>query len=674
MHVINADRMPPSGRSRLTAALADTIVRFRGLSPWTIAQAAGWKTRGRALNLLERAGGYERFVRRGERWASAWAAEYEERGGIVGWLGRPDAGQWWIPAPAHEWAASSCTADDLALAARMESGTVDLLGSGPVATGNPPRWRLDLYSRHEWPLDEASRISMVRGDGSDPRTVCELSRCYHFLTLARAYWATRDRSYLSAFKRHVRSWREQNPLGYGLLWSTSAAMDLALRLANWTLAVPLFAAAPISTELWRELLGELVSAGHFLERHPEWHPRFRGSHYVGAGVGLVYLGVLFRGVDFGERWLSKGAGILQREILRQIHDDGVSFEGALAYHRHHTELFAFGGELIRRNLPGWDMTAYDERLRRMYAFIDTYLPASGEAPMLGDADDSRLHALDARSLIEPRRHRLGLPHAYWPTAASASGAFPQGGFYVLRDGSDHAVVRCGRVGLAGAGSHDHNDQLAFELVVAGRRVVADSGTYAYTRDLAARHAFRSSAAHSVVQVDGEEPNPVQMSLPWRILRDRTRSACELWRGEGPVLRFDGGHFGYAHLDVTCRRTLSFHRRRHTWLLVDRIGGGRRGVRGIRAHDVVWRLHLTPGDASLRSLAPDRTHVVLPGIPAIHLQLRHPPTMTVRIGESLMSNAYGSMQSRPVIEVSGSTVLPVRISCMIQPDADGETSQ
>ncbi|MFN2567922.1 MAG: heparinase II/III family protein [Gemmatimonadaceae bacterium] len=651
----------------MTEALRETFVRVRGLSPWTIARVAAWKTRGRALTLLERAGGYERLVRRGGRWAAAWAAEYDARGGIAAWLSRPGAGRWWLPAPAHEWAARTCTPDDLTLAARFAQGTVDLLGSGPIATGNPPRWRLDLYTGREWPLDEASRVAMVRGDGSDLRTVCELSRCYHFLTLARAYWATGERDYLYTFEQHVRSWRTQNPLGYGPLWSTNAAMDLALRLANWALAVPLFAAAPVPTGLWRELLAELVSAGHFLERHPEWHPRYRGSHYVGTGVGMVYLGVLFRGTGFGERWLSKGARILRREILRQIEEDGVSFESALAYHRHHTELFAFGGELVRRNLPGLDMTAYDRRLRRMYAFIDAYLPCSGEAPMLGDADDSRVHALDARSLSEPRRHKLGLPDGYWPTANPVSGAFPRGGFFVLRDGADHAVVRCGRIGLAGAGSHDHNDQLSFELVVAGRRVVADSGAYAYTRNLVLRHAFRSTAAHSVVQVDGEEQNPIQMSLPWRILEDRTRSVCEFWRGDGPVLRFDGRHSGFAHLGATCRRRLSFHRRRHMWRLVDQVDGN-------GAHDVAWRLHLTPGRVSVRPLAPDRTHVVLPGTPTIHLLLRHPAAMSVRIAESPMSNSYGTVERRPVIEVAGATRLPLRISCMIQPGWNGELAQ
>ena len=134
--------------------------------------------------------------------------------------------------------------------------------------------------------------------------------------------------------------------------------------------------------------------------------------------------------------------------------------------------------------------------------------------MLGDGDDGWLHAMSAQGLSEPRRHRLGLPHTFWPKAPARSAAFPQGGFYVIRCGRDHLVVRCGPVGIRGAGSHDHNDQLGFELVVDGRRIVTDSGTYTYTRDLAARYAFRSTAAHSVIQLGHEEQNPIVPEMPW----------------------------------------------------------------------------------------------------------------------------------------------------------------
>jgi hypothetical protein len=208
------------------------------------------------------------------------------------------------------------------------------------------------------------------------------------------------------------------------------------------------------------------------------------------------------------------------------------------------ELFAYGGEVVRRNLPEALSPEYDQRLQRMYDFIGAYLPPSDEAPMLGDADDSRLHAVSAESWMSPRRHRPGLPGPV-PTVRT-SAAFGQGGFYVLRWAKDHLITRCGPVGLAGAGSHDHNDHLSFELVLGGRRVVSDSGTYAYTRDLAQRFAFRGTAAHSVIQIAGIEQNPIVPERPWRVLADRTRSRALRWEILRDRVLFEGQHHGYAH--------------------------------------------------------------------------------------------------------------------------------
>src|SRR5690606_26260867 len=124
-----------------------------------------------------------------------------------------------------------------------------------------------------------------RDDGSDIRTVWELSRGYHFVALARAYWSTGDDRFLDAFARHTESWIADNPLGRGPHWASP--MDAAIRAANWTLGLLLF--HPAETRLGRDaverILANLYSTGLFLERHLEWHPVFRGNHFVSNGVG-----------------------------------------------------------------------------------------------------------------------------------------------------------------------------------------------------------------------------------------------------------------------------------------------------------------------------------------------------------------------------------------------------
>jgi hypothetical protein len=505
----------------------------------------------------------------------------------------------------------------------------------------------------EWQLTGSHRLGIVRGDGSDVRTVWELSRGYHLIALARGYWSTGEARYREAFTSHVLSWIEQNPLGRGPHWASP--MDAAIRAANWCVATMLFApAAEIAAKFWERMLANLHSTGLFVERHLEWHPVYRGNHYVSNGVGLVYLGTLFRGTRAGERWLRTGARIVTGELLRQVHEDGVSFEASLAYHRLVTEFFGYAGELLRLNLPQSWGAAHEARLRAMYHFIAAYLPESGEAPMLGDADDGRLHAVCAEALREPRRHALGLPAGYWPEAAPVSERFPRGGFYILRHGHDHAVVRCGPVGLNGAGSHDHNDQLSFELVVAGRRVVADSGTYAYTRDLEARYAFRATAAHSTVQLGGEEQNPIRVNRPWRVLADRTRAVCTAWEITPERLRFAGCHSGYAHRGsrAVVHRLITADVVGSAWTIADR-------VEGSGSEAVEWRLHLAEMIPELRVRA-GSCQAVLSGEPAISIQVTIPPGMKAELVSSEMSEQYGEKRERSCILISGEVALPLFI--------------
>jgi hypothetical protein len=91
-------------------------------------------------------------------------------------------------------------------------------------------------------------------------------------------------------------------------------------------------------------------------------------------------------------------------------------------------------------------------------------------------------------------------------------AFPDFGLYVFRGPSWYLAVRCGPVGQGGRGGHDHNDQLSFELVVAGQDCAVDPGTYLYTPDPQARNRYRSATAHSGPFLDDADAGGLSAGL------------------------------------------------------------------------------------------------------------------------------------------------------------------
>ena len=396
-----------------------------------------------------------------------------------------------------------------------------------------------------------------------------------------------------------------------------------------------------------------------MERHLEWHPVCRGNHYISNGVGLAYLGALFQDDREGARWLRRGAQILEREMRYQVHADGVSFEASIGYHRLVTEFFAWGGEVVRQNLPGALPPQYWQQLAGMRQFIESYLDGEGKAPLIGDADDGRLHHLCAEAARSPRLHRLGLPARRALPGAPASMTCREGGFFILRHGMDRCVVRCGPVGLAGAGSHDHNDQLSYELTLNGQELITDSGTFAYTRDLKARYAFRATTAHNAVQLGGEEQNPIRVDRPWRVLANRTRSECTAWETgpEGTV--FEGRHHGFAHRAsrAVCTRRIAVDARSGEWAIADT-------VRGAGTEELAWRLHLAPGEAALNPVSPGQWTLTHSNAAGYRITVEVPTELKLTLSESPYSERYGELVVRPMVLLQGGVTLPATITLRI----------
>lgn len=457
----------------------------------------------------------------------------------------------------------------------------DLLGSGVVGLGDEIDWLRDFKTGRTWPRDYYRRIDYVNlGEPSDVKVPWELSRCHHFVDLARAYLLTKERRYVEEVATEWRSWLASNPIGYGVNWACT--MEVAIRAVNWVWCLSVVAPV-LDSDLLESVTVSLFHHGAFIAANVE-ESEVNGNHYVSDAVGLVALGSLFRSSALGRRWLRDGRRILVEESVAQVYPDGVDHEMSLAYHRLVAELFLTAFLLLdRANVPVpdscWGV------VERMGGFSVAATRPDGTVPMWGDNDDGRLQrfGLEAANVHASLLSSLAIvlrradfadtsggihEDSLWLLGADAAGRFDsilpppaeraaQGdvsticfrdaGVAVLSAPEAHVFFDSGPVGLRGHGGHGHNDALAFELWLGGAALFVDPGSFVYTADGAARNRYRSTAAHNTPCLGGQEIAELgdEQHL-WTIADDAQAVLEDCGVGEG-IAWAVGSHTGYARL-------------------------------------------------------------------------------------------------------------------------------
>lgn len=495
----------------------------------------------------------------------------------------------------------------------------DLLGSGPTALGPRLPWHADFKTGRVWPLVWSRAIEPNELDRpSDIKVPWELSRCQHFTTLGQAWWLSGRAELAREIVAEVDDWIDRNPYGRGVNWT--CPMDVAIRAVNWIWAFHFFADAPeLAAEAFRSRwLRSLFLHGEFLAANPE-RDEVNGNHFLVDAVGLVCLGVFFRGTADADRWRAMGRRMLLAEITAQSHEDGTGIEQSTAYHRLVLEAFLTAGLVLRADGDPLE-PAFWTRVERMHELALACVAPDGHTPILGDADDGRIQRLggqpmnDYRYLLSTGAALFGRgdfkraagrfwEESFWllgPSGLDAyhrvetdarpprPHAFPDAGVYVLRHDAAHVVVDCGEVGLKGLGGHGHNDILSFELALDGISLLTDSGSYLYTASRDWRNRFRSTAYHNTLEVDGEELNRfVHPDELWRLRYDAVPRDVS-WRPDGTWQSIRAGHRGYERLPhpVTHWRTVLLHADRPWVLIADDVAGEDR-------HRLTWRFHVAP---------------------------------------------------------------------------------
>lgn len=567
-------------------------------------------------------------------------------------------------------------------AERICSHRFDLLGYSDLYLGARINWHQDPVNQKQAPLERFYKIPYLKAEiVGDSKIIWELNRHQHFLTLGQAYQLTRNEKFAREFIQQFYDWQEQNPYPLGINWAS--ALEVAFRSLSWLWARELFTGSSFCSRRFEQhLLAALRRNARFIEHNLSTYFS-RNTHLLGEAVALFFTGLLCPQLKQAAAWQWLGWNIILQEAEHQVHPDGGYFEQSSYYHTYALDMF-----LHARVLAVQNHIAIPEHLDRTIEAMMDYLAAltyAGPPPRFGDDDGGRL--FDPRRnhgehLTDPLSTGATLfSRSDWKAAAGglseetlwllgpsgvaefdalpevrpqrASRAFPSTGTYVMAGDGLRLAADAGQFG-AGHCCHSHADALSLTVAADGREWLTDRGTFTYTGSAQWREAFRGTAAHNTVVIDGEDQAVPTAPFKWEnIPQVRVE---HWWTGKSFDLLV-ASHTGYSRLasPAVHRRTVFFLKPLF-WIVIDTIQG-----EGEHLLEINWHTldsPTGPGWASLELGGPRHGRF---GIVPTSDRL-----WAVTWMDGWHSMCYGHKQPAPILRCSTRTTLPAEFATLLIP--------
>ncbi len=416
----------------------------------------------------------------------------------------------------------------------------------------------------------------------------------------------------------VTRWVADNAPGQGTAWEP---YPTSLRIVNW---IKWFNSGQVPQRGW---LDSLAAQVRWLNGRLEWH--LLGNHLFVNAKALVAAGLYFDGPE-AQAWLARGLAILEHEIPEQILPDGGQFERSPMYHALALEdlldLINLAQAFARTGTPA---AACVEGMRavatRMLHWLRCMCHAGGELALFNDCADgiapplAELERVAAALDVRASVPMPGLTH------------LADSGYVSLRQGAALLLADVAPLGPDYLVGHAHADTLAFELSLGGQRLVVNGGTSCYGLS-AQRLAERGTAAHSTVQVAGQDSSEV-----WSGFRvGRRARPVDLKVGEA---EFSCAHDGYRHLAGRPRHHRSWRMTEHELHVDDQVTGGE--------HPALARYPLAPG-LTLHARPEGGFNVQRGAFPVASVQV---PTGQAQVHDSTHAIGFGRVVRNQTLAVN-----------------------
>ncbi|OQY47185.1 MAG: hypothetical protein B6242_05660 [Anaerolineaceae bacterium 4572_78] len=546
---------------------------------------------------------------------------------------------------------------------------------------HPPDWHQDPLTKRYWDYKFHANIDTRDGKKvGGVKWVWELNRCYHVVTLAKAYFLSDDEKYAQAVCKQITHWIKNNSPYQGVNWTSS--LELAIRLINWTMALAFIRQSPALTRhVFETVFQSIHIQSDYIINHLSAHSS-ANNHLIGELAGLAIIGISFPYLPNSQALHDTGLFALIRETERQIYSDGVPTEQATHYLAFSLDFSLLAWRLAELNeirIPEMLL----ERITVACHFIRTIMDKHGNVPSIGDSDDAwvvrlntQSHANHFTSILNTVSIIVDNPDwqvmdmdekTFWlmgekcliteksETAPQTftSHAFKEGGYCVMRHDETIITFDCGELGYLTTAAHGHADNLNVIINRHDKPLLIDPNTYAYHEGYEWRDYFRGTAAHNTIVIDEQNQSEMRGAFLWG---RKANTKLLHWESTSEHDFAIAEHDGYKHLGVTHRRSVFFHK--PDWLVIAD------DILGTESHIFEQFWHL-PQNCSLvisddyAIWTPESTTGITMFWDASELNFDVHKGQISPI-QGWLSNHYGHIEPAYVLRLHGETMLPIRL--------------
>ena len=324
----------------------------------------------------------------------------------------------------------------------------------------------------------------------------------------------------------VKRWITENPPVIGNGWEP---YPLSLRIVN---LVKWYNRVGIKDD---EIVKSIMSQTLALSKQLEYH--ILGNHLFANAKALIFAGCFLKGID-GERYLSLGLKLLDREIREQFLGDGGHFELSPMYHC----IILWDlldvinlAEIVNNSLLISRQSYWRSIAEKGLYWLSVMVHPDGEISFFNDAT---MGVAAKPSELFDYAIRLGIEYLH---VTKNLMVLQDTGYSRIQYPLYTMLVDHAEVGASYLAGHGHADTLSFELSVGKQRVFVNSGTSVYGMSKE-RLRQRMTGAHNTLEVDGLSSSDV-----WSGFRVGHRAKIKLlqaYEGGGKVL-VAAEHYGYS---------------------------------------------------------------------------------------------------------------------------------